>query len=245
MQNWNTLIEYIKLHLGAPSTMLEMTDEDIQKYILDNCLPEISAFDSDYFYCKIGIEDKYTTKFPDNLINHDKILSKYKYILPIPENIIVLDIYDIYKTSSTTVLTGMLTQSTYMVSNPADVVMSNQLQTMVNSLKSVEIYEFIRPNVVILNYEISDYLIAQCHIVYNDLNRMPSDTYHEIFKKKCLGEIKLILSAKRSKFESLDTPYGNIKVNWNELKSDANQLLDEVTNKLDAMPPAHLITWMT
>jgi hypothetical protein len=244
MQNWNKLIKYIKLHLGAPSAMLEMTDQEIQEYILDNCLPEISAFDSDYFYCKIGIEDKYTTKFPDNLSSHDKILSKYKYVLPLPRNIIVLDIYDIYKTSSTSILTGMLTQSTYMISNPADVVMNNQLTTMINSLKKIEIFKFIRPNIVELNYEISNYVIAQCNTMYTDLNRMPSDTYHEIFKKKCLGEIKLILAAKRSKFESLATPFNDIKINWNELKSDATQLLDEVSNKLDGMPPAHMLTWM-
>ncbi len=244
MQNWNSLIRYIKLHLGAPFTMLEMSDAEIQEYILDNCLPEISAFDSDQYYCKVETSDKYSLKYPNNLSQHDTILSQYKYIIPIDENIRILDVYDVYKGNSSRLLTGMLTQSTYMLTNPANIVMNNQLNTMINSLKRIETYEFIQPDIIIFNHKLSGSVIIHCHIVYNDLNRMPSDTYHEIFKKKCLAEIQLILAAKRSKFETLDTPFNNIKINWNELKSEAKQTLDEISTKLDAMPPSHLLTWM-
>jgi len=243
MQNWNILLKYIKNHLGAPFAMLEMNDSEIQDYIIENCLPEISAFDSDETYCKVTASDKYSLIKP-NLSDHDRIIEKYQYIIPIPSDITILDVYEVYKTSSNTILSGMLTQSTYMITNPANVVMSNQLQSMANSLKTIETYTFIRPNIIIFNYELTDYVILHCKTMYNDLNRMPSDTWHEIFKKKCLAEIKLILVSKRSKFENLETPFQTININWDKIENDANTILNDIESKLDSFPPDNIMTWM-
>ena len=63
-----------------------------------------------------------------------------------------------------------------------------------------------------------------------------------IICRKCdHGQIYLLISSYRSKYENLTTPYGTINLNWQQLKDDGNTLLQQVAEKLDMMPPDHLI----
>ena len=43
-QTWNNLLEYIKLELGVPVNLLEISDDDIIKYIKNHALPEFSQY---------------------------------------------------------------------------------------------------------------------------------------------------------------------------------------------------------
>lgn len=49
------------------------------------------------------------------------------------------------------------------------------------------------------------------------------------------------LSAIRSKYENLSTPFGQLPVNWQKLQDDGRQLLEDANQFLASIPPDRLI----
>lgn len=231
MQNWNHLLKYIKQKLGVPTNLLELSDQEIIDYIKENVLPEISVILHNDMLVRI------TDKHRDS-----SGLNEYTYYIPIPDDVTIIDIYQVY-INSRNISVGQLTSS-YMTLDPRDTVMQNTLVTMFQSLQMVQEYTFEQPNIIRFGIPIYGEVILHCRVVYNDISKIPIDFYHEIFKRKCLAEVMLLIVAKRKKYESLSTPFGQINLNVQELQNEAQSILSEIESKLDAMPPEYLIAWL-
>jgi hypothetical protein len=121
-----------------------------------------------------------------------------------------------------------------------DVVMAN---TYIDAIKSIGVrntWEFIPPNVIMTDQEITSAIVAY-YTLHKDLSSIPPDLYSLIFKKLCLGKVMVWLSAMRSKYENLATPFGQLPINWQQLKEDGQRMIEEANQQLNALPPDRLI----
>ncbi len=231
MQNWNHLIKYIKQKMGVPTNLLELSDTDIIDYIKENVLPEISVYLHNDIYFRISDKDRDSTGIYENT-----------YYIPVPDDIILVDVYEAY-INTRNVSIGQLT-SAYLTLDPRDTVMQNTLASMFQSLQMIQEYIFEQPNIIKFGIPVYGDLILHCRSIYQDVSKIPIDFYHEIFKKKCLAEIMLLVVAQRKKYEGLTTPFGQINLNIQDLQNEAQSILTEIESKCDAMPPEYLVAWL-
>ena len=87
----------------------------------------------------------------------------------------------------------------------------------------------------------SDSFICECRAIHNDLETIPLDVFEEFVKPLARKEVLENLVAIRSKYEQIGTPLGEIRINWNKLEQDASRLEQLIEDKLDSIPPDHLI----
>jgi hypothetical protein len=121
-----------------------------------------------------------------------------------------------------------------------DLVISNAYIDAVRSLQTRQTWEFIPPNIMVFDKEITG-----CVVIYNrphiTLDTVRPDLYHRVFKPLCLGHTKLWISSMRSKFENLTTPFGTLNLNYDKLQTEGQTLIDSAQAVLDTIPPDILI----
>jgi len=240
-QNWNNLLKYIKLKLGVPTNLLELSDDDIQQYIKEEVIPHISNYISHRMWVPINESDKILDESdPD----YDPIFKDLKYRIPIPNQYEIVDVYSAY-IKPINAPYFELAEYAYTIIDPRDTVIWNTYSDILKSLQPVTDYRFIRPNLIQFGRRLQTHpIILECRIIHIDLETIPGDVYHDVFKKMCLGEVMSLVAAQRSKYENLSTQFGPIPINWERLEQKSQEILQEVESKLDAMPPEYLIAWM-
>jgi len=227
MHNWNTLLRYIKLKLGVPTNEIELNDDDIISYIKENTLPELSTYLDNRKLIVLRDEHRELNK------------DGYPCVYYLPLNIEYIDVYKLYLGTNAFLPTGSIG---YFMIDPKDTVMYNELIDMINSLSTITTYKFELPNIIRLDRVIDPPIIADVRYV-PDISEIPADFYHNIFKRRALADIMLLISAQRKKYR-LSTPFGEIDLNWEELQSTAKEIIAEIDSMLDAMPPEYLIEWI-
>ena len=234
-QTWNLLLDYIKLRLGGSINQIELTDDEIQTYLINHMIPEVSQFIPN---------KKWVYKSSDNLqTTADEPILNRAYTIPLDEdNVEIIEVRNIYWNLDWGV--GMTANSVVPI-NPVEYAMMNEIVDIAKYMMPVDTYEFRRPNTIIFDDSLatdsSGMVIAELSITHKNLATIPSDVYHEIVKPMALGQIMLLIAAQRSKYENLTTPFGQINLNWQDLQQRGETLLQQVDEKLDAMPPDHLI----
>lgn len=241
-QNWNHLLEFIKLKLGVPTNLLEISDADIQKYIKDHVIPEISNVISARAWSVITSANLINDPNDPDYVEPFKDL---RYRIPMDEKYEIIDVYDAYIRPSNSPYFDVGTYG-YAVLDPRDIVMWNTYADIFKSLNPVTDYYFIRPNIIQFGRKLlRDGIILECRVIHTNLESIPSDVFHDIFKMKCLGEVMSLVAAQRSKYENMSTQFGTIPINWERLETKSQEILQEVESKLDACPPEYLIAWMS
>ncbi len=227
-QNWNDVLEYIKVNLGAEINLIELSDDKIIKYLRNQVLSYFSQYSSKKNYLMIN---RYV-----NLIQHKTGQPQYQYKLPIREDEYIIDILDVYIMSSETVLNTF----SYDYYGAIDSVMANSYIDAIDSIQPRNTWEFVPPDVLIFDLEIESAIVVYA-TEHDVLETIRPDFYHIMFKPLCLANVKLWLSSMRSKYEGLQTPFGAINLNWQELKQDGLQEKEKVEQMLAAIPPDKLI----
>lgn len=231
-QNWNNLLTYIKRKLGVPINLFELTDDDIYDTIKEDVLPAMSQYIGKPFWVKIGREHLETTDNP----NRPEI-----YVIPVPENIILIDVQHVYYHRDNMGTLGIY-QNMLAVLDPRDTVMTNEFLDMLSSLEAVQAFHFIPPNKIYFEKPLfGSGVILECKAQHTDLESIPSDIYNEILKPWSLAEILENVAAIRKKFRSVSSPFGQIEMNPEELEATAQNLRQTIQDKLDNMPPDHLV----
>lgn len=230
-QTWNLLIDFIKMRLGSPINQIELSDDDIQTYLVNHLMPEISQFISDKKWVYISSDNLQT--------NADEPILNRAYTIPLDEdNVEIVEVRNIYWNLDWGV--GMTANSVVPI-NPIEYAMMNEMIDIAKYMMPVDTYEFKRPSTIIfddsLALDTSGTVIAELRITHEDLSTIPSDVYHEIVKPMALGQVMLLISSLRSKYENLTTPFGQINLNWQDLQQRGETLLQQVADKLDMMPP--------
>lgn len=216
-QNWNNVVQYIKANFGIKSSNLEFTDDELIEYFKEHTLSMFSQHIPKRSWALIDNTE------PNNLF------SQWVYKLNVPEDITILDVVNVYKGNEV----GLITSGMYMF-NPVDTVMANTLSTMVEHLLPLNTFEFIQPNLIKFDSDpaISNTgCIVEIYIEHTDLNSIPRDMYHKLFKEMCLADAFTLIINTRNKFTNVTTPFGQVDLNIDYLQ----QRLDNINQKISEM----------
>lgn len=232
-QNWNNLITYVKRKLGVPLNLIEFSDDDIIHIIKEDVLPAMSQYIGKP--CWIRLENCHKIESDDSNLTYEL------YQIPIPCDVILVDVQEVYYHRDNMGVLGIY-QNMLSVLDPRDTVMTNQFLDMLNSLETVQAFDFIPPDKIRFERPLcGNSVILECKVEHTDLHTVPSDYYHEILKPWCVAEIMENIAAIRSKYQSINTPLTEINLNYGELAQKAQEIKQQINEKLDATPPDHLV----
>jgi hypothetical protein len=230
-QHWNNILSYVKLNLGVPVNVLEISDDELVLYLKDHVLPLFSQYVPHKKYAYITSQHQITGEVAGS--------PQFMYRIPVTEGTYIIDILEAYPTKEISV-SDIYTGSMINAKAAMDVVISNAYIDAIRSMQTRLTWEFLPPDIMIFDME-----IAACVVVYNTtheiLNTVRPDLYHKVFKPLCLGHVKLWVAAMRSKYENLSTPFGPINLNFETLKNEGQTLIDNCIGVLDTIPPDILI----
>jgi len=253
-QNWNNVIRYIKRKLGVPLNFLELSDASIREIILEDVLPAFSQYLGTPVWFRLGPEHVITTD--DKATNIDESLfvdattTNYyiaeRYQIPVPLDMSIVDVQEIYwpQYGATAGTAAETIQNMGMMSmNPMDMAIMNVYSDIQKSMMTLPTYRFIPPKDLLLDISLfGKHIILECKAVHSDLETIPSDMYHELFKPMCLAEILDDVIQLRKKYRIMSTPFGEINLNWEELQTRHDTIKQTVQEKLDSLPPDHLVS---
>ena len=247
MQTWSNLLSYIHRNLGSKLNLLEMSDDEIMEGIKSDIIPLFSQHSPHKKYCILT-----NGQLCDFAIGD----TQWKYQLPITVNEYVIDIYDIYiNTGSdgdpfydTKYGSGNVSNirafdrgsTNVFGGGMIDIVIDNEFLTAMQSLSKKNTWEFESPKTIRFDSEISTAVVIYC-TSHENLDTISPDFYNIIFKPLSLGYVLKWIVALRSKYETLSTPMGEVRMNWNKLEQDSEKLITEANEKLENILPDHFL----
>lgn len=242
-QNWNNLLRYVKRKVGSPLNFLELSDEDIYDIVIEDVLPSLSQYIGKPVWFKLGSQHiKPGTNTSENYYTSER------YIIPLPKEMAIVEVIEVYwnqygQAGSNHEL-GMA-QGYISMLDPRDTVMANTFIDMVKSFDIVPTFRFIPPREILFDTSLKGKdIIIECKAEHSDLSTMPSDIYFEILRPMVHSEVLDAIVAMRKKYKSIATPFGQIELNWEELKSESDQIRSTIQEKLDSLPPEILISFI-
>lgn len=220
----NQVVDYIKTSLGFPLAPLEYSDQDILKVVRMESLKTFSRLVPDVKELVLDIND-------DNVktgkINEFRIID--------PDGCPILGIVNLYPTSAGLVISG----------HPVVGLVGGGLDDVANYLLQVESattayrysvlnedYEFIPPNIIrIMPYPTSNRLVVYEREHKPDFSTIPFE-YEIDFLRLSYCDIAIWIARTRSYMRSISTPFGDIELNADDLKSDAKEERDRIIENL-------------
>jgi len=129
--------------------------------------------------------------------------------------------------------------------DPTEMLINNVYSDIQHALSVLPTFRFIAPNQLLLDVSLNGkHIIIECKVVHTDLSTIPSDMYHEIFKPWALAEILDTVIQMRKKYRTMSTPFGEINLNWEELQTRYDTIMQTIQEKVDSLPPDRLIDFI-
>jgi len=229
-QHWNNVLSYVKINLGVPINLLEISDDELITNLRDHVLSLFSQYAPAKAYAFIT---------GANQITGGQGSPRYMYKIPVPAGTYIVDVLEAMPTKEVSIV-DMYGGALINAQAAMDLVISNAYIDAVRSLQTRQTWEFISPDIMIFDKETN-----ACVVIYNHshivLNTIRPDLYHRAFKPLCLGHTKLWIASMRSKFENLATPFGALNLNYDKLQSEGQTTIDNAIALLDTLPPDILI----
>lgn len=234
MLNWTTVLKYIKGRLALPSTFIEKTDDQIREWVEITAIPEFSQYFPDVERTGINTEsDLY--KDPER---------QHTFLFFDDERLDILGIKECYFSQGDLIIAahpfmGPFSMSAYK--NWALAVFQARSITAVSNFNYT--WKFFPPNklqilssagakpgLVVIEYEREH---------PKDLRRIPA-SMKMLFQDLALSHVMIMLGDLRGWYsDRLTTPFGDIPLNSEALRSDGRELHDKIIEKLEvgSLPP--------
>lgn len=232
--NENTVLDYVKQHLGVPYNIIEFDDDYlIQNIILNhNYLKEFSQFFPKEDRCYLNEQNNESAvnarlkasnpeRFKDLVVDE---FHSNRWLLDSENEI--LGVRDVIVTSMNSINTFY--SDAYIFANPIETATSN----LVRSFMDIKIsYKFFYPNLIeVKGYPRHTNMMAVLDVVHDkDLSSIPS-SLHSYFNKFSLYNTANAILHIRNKYTDIETPFGSINLNVDflrELADKKNELLQE------------------
>lgn len=228
-QTWKTVLDYIKLHLGADVHKLEFSDNRMIEIIKNNSLKDFSNFSKHIVFYPMNE----THIIADNPILLYQFKDDFPYqILELRQKINIS--YDI-----TPYLTDSDAQQTIDILIKNNYIDINDIVTAKESMKllppdKIMIIEPARTSTIYRTFYLE---VGVAH----DSPLTVDPGLFDSFKNLALADIKIFLSEIRSKFNTFNTPFGQVTLNAEAMKQEGLQLKAETWAELRRIPPDTLI----
>jgi len=229
-QNWNDVLEYAKLFLGVPVNLLEIPDDELIGFLRNQVLTLFSQYSP---------FTKYAYLTDANRVTGPAGSPQFAYRLPIEPGTYVVDVIEAYPTRSISIV-DMYGGALINAQAAMDLVIANSYIDAVRSMQTRNTWEFVPPDTIIFDMEtLASVVLYQ--VPHTVLNTIRPDLYQKTFKPLCLAFTKLWVSAMRSKFENLSTPFGQLNLNYDRLATEGQAERESIIQTLEAIPPKILI----
>ena len=229
-QHWNNILSYIKINLGVPVNLLEISDDELILNLREHVLSAFSQYAPAKAYAFITSA---------NQIYGGAGSPQYMYRIPVPAGTYIIDVLEAMPTKEISIV-DMYGGALINAQAAMDLVISNTYIDAVRSLQTRNTWEFVPPDIMIFDKDTTSSVV-----IYNrphvTLDTVRPDLYHRAFKPMCLGHTKLWIASMRSKFENLATPFGALNLNYDKLQAEGQTLIDNAQAVLDTIPPDILI----
>jgi len=259
-QTWNNLLGFIKRRMGAKLNLLEMSDEELIEGIKEDVIPYFSQYSP---------AKKFVQLKPSDKVSHVAGYNQWRYRVPVPPGEQIIDIFDAYFSSGSSwgsddpfegtksaggamhageslgaggsfSTFGGSGDERFAGEGMIDIAIANSYGDIAAYLAARNTWQFFPPNIIEFDEE-----MGSAVVVYNTphvkLETISPDFYETIFKKLVLGNVMMWISALRSKYEGLATPFGTVNVNWQKLESDGKEYEQQAQALLDAVPLDHFV----
>jgi len=229
-QNWNDVLNYIKTYLSADINQLEISDTELIEHLKNTALKLISIYDSYHYWYTLD-ESKLIDEKQSIFIIKQEELPKGSEVIKIirfaPKNL-----QNVISTIPDTPI-NMDSLISYSFE-------SLKYENSVNVLPELIGTKYIKFD---MNWnDIKQYFPAKIELglTYPNLELMNFELYQKYFKPLCLAETKILLGEKRSKFQQLQTPSGQIPIRSLDLKQEGLQekqyILQQLEGEIDYVP---------
>jgi len=235
MLNWNTVLKYIKGRLALPSTFIEKNDTQIQDWITMTAIPEFSLY------------------FPSNAVTGIKSdVDLYKdptlqhvYLFYDDEELDILGIKDIYFSQGDLFINGHPFMGPFTLQSMREWALAAFQAGLLQQYSNFNYtWKFMPPNKVrILGGQLGGF--GEAVINYereqpSDLREIPA-SMKMLFMDLALAHVQIQIGNMRSYYGDgrLTTPFGDLPLNGDVLKSDGETLRDKIIENLSmsSLPP--------
>lgn len=127
-QSWNNIIDYIKLNLGAPLNLIEISDSNMVEILKEHVLPVFSQYHPHRKWVLMGPNDMITPEKPGQPL--------YRYRIPHEKDEPIIDILEVIFSSYTT-LTQEYGLVPYNTLGAIDQVIAN---SYIDAVRSISVH---------------------------------------------------------------------------------------------------------
>lgn len=233
MLNWNNVLVYIKGRLSLPSTFIEKGDAEIREWIKNVTIPEFSNYFPD---------EEYTSVITNNA-NYLVPGKTYHYRFFDEEGCTIYGIKECYFNLGDDLLSGHPIMGSFSFDDlrcwSLEVFKSRFFKPFAQWNKS---YRFFHPNIVrvLPDGSVDNFVVNYEREQPHDLRKIPP-VMKRLFMDLCLADIMLWIGGIRTHYGGgrLTTPFGEIPLEGDTLKSEGQELRREVMEKLEenSLPP--------
>lgn len=228
MLTWDKVLTYVKANVALPSTFIEHNDTQIQDYLKITALSEFSTYIPDWERVPVypGID---TYKVPEK--------SNQFYFFD-EESCSIINVLYCYFNMENELWTGHPVVGPYSLEHYKWWSLSVFKSKLFKKYSNYDqVYRFIQPNIIeILPGNLGDDPIV---VEYErtqpaDLSKIPQP-FEMTFMDLCLAHYMVRLGNLRSHYGSgnIETPFGNIPLSGEDLRSRGDELRQRVVEKLE------------
>lgn len=228
MLTTDRVIDYIKRQLGFPFVGIELADNDIEEYLKNYTLKEISYY--------IPHVEKVYLSFRDPSL---KVAGREnEFFIQSPEGLEIMNVKDIFLSKSNEIILGHPYFGALSFGQLREYALSVEMAGMTKSFSDMDItYEFSPPNIIrvspIFAINTSDGAILEIETVQpSDYSAIPADL-EWLVRDFCLADIMILIGRVRKKYGggNMRTPYGEIPIDaeiLDEGKEKKRELIDKM-----------------
>jgi len=228
-QSWQSILEAVKIELGADVMQLELSDQRIIQLIQEQVLPEFSSYSGLHKYYKmdeghiISTDPVYRYQFKDFPYKIMEVLNKIDRA-----NYVQYD--QLFSQPQTSDVSDFLVRQNYL--------------DMANIVKADDTFRFIGPDIIEVTKAANSFttneFILEVEVVHNDPTTISTDMY-DLFKDLAISYIMNAIGKIRKKFNRFNTPFGEINLNADELLQEAKEVRREALDSLRKTPPDQVL----
>lgn len=237
MLDWNRVLRYIRNRLALPSSFIEKSDQELREYLIDVTLADFSNYFPDWERCLIDTRDP-KFQYP-NKKNHYYIFDE--------EELEIFGIKECYFPMQDNMVTGhpVIPPLSYggMRWWGLETLKSRVLHPY--SMWS-HVVRFIHPNIVEVPTEtnISRFVVEYERMHPHDLRKIPNAVQRK-FLDLAYADAAIWIGNIRTMYSGIQTPYGEIPLNGQELTSRGEDVRRELIQKFEeeSFPPVVVDTF--
>jgi hypothetical protein len=159
----------------------------------------------------------------------------------LPSEYQIIDVAALYQYSEQ-FIGAVFTAANIYFYDPRDIAMANSFNDMMKFLTPIQSYTFMPPDKLRMTRDIMyPGAIIEVDVVHRELNTIQHDKYNKVLKPMCLKDIIDVILSIRSKYQTVQTPFGEISLNIDFLNSKKQEIDQALQQEMQWVHPQILL----